>query len=506
MNTDCCCPQIIDPAACGCCDGVQVLTPLPTVNRPGLPALSYRIGTHGSFLETMKARLSGNDYPALNGLSTRASEDPAIALLDAWATVADVLTFYQERIANEGFLRTATERRSVLELGRLVGYQPRPGVSSSVYLAYTVDDNTQDEVTIPQGSRSQSLPGPGEVPQSFETDENLKARASWNNLKPRMTRPQSKETIDPTRFRNDGTQEPRVYLKGVGTGLKPNDALLIDFGSADATNGSKPVFYRVKAVKPEPEAKRTLVTLQHSNSIPTSGGGFANSAELIKQLTAPPSVQVANRFRLPRTLTEQFSVQSFVFPLLQNPQGNGDTALAETNDQENQEKQIQFSAVTGTAHALTKQFSKTLENTLAKAAANANVTPQNPIKVYALRVKAAPFGHNAPLRPVRLNANNVMEYGEWTTENPLNDPVPVAFFRVASSEVQTGESVTFINNSSGKIDKVLWTVGGPPVSGTWNLTHTFKQHGTYTVSLTVFGPGGESKPFRATITVSDPIK
>ena len=47
-----------------------------------------------------------------------------IALLDAWATVGDVLTFYQERIANEGYLRTATERRSVLELARLVGYAP----------------------------------------------------------------------------------------------------------------------------------------------------------------------------------------------------------------------------------------------------------------------------------------------------------------------------------------------------------------------------------------------
>lgn len=66
-------------------------------------------------------------YP-LRKLTSREADDATIALLDAWATVADVLTFYQERIANEGYLRTATERRSVLELARLVGYQPRPGV------------------------------------------------------------------------------------------------------------------------------------------------------------------------------------------------------------------------------------------------------------------------------------------------------------------------------------------------------------------------------------------
>jgi len=49
---------------------------------------------------------------------TRADDDFAIGLLDAWAVVSDVLTFYQERIANESYLRIATaERRSVLETG-----------------------------------------------------------------------------------------------------------------------------------------------------------------------------------------------------------------------------------------------------------------------------------------------------------------------------------------------------------------------------------------------------
>src|SRR6266581_6900728 len=99
--------------ACGCCEGIEKLTPLPTANRPGLNALSYRVGTHATFLETMLARLSGlcldseddcnlgkGPYP-LQNLKTRERSDPAIALLDAWATVADVLSFYQERIANE---------------------------------------------------------------------------------------------------------------------------------------------------------------------------------------------------------------------------------------------------------------------------------------------------------------------------------------------------------------------------------------------------------------------
>ena len=154
---------------CGCCEGTQKLTPLPTANRPGLYALLYRVGTHGSFLETMKARLAtmrvdapGADgqtietFQPLLGLTTRDTSDPAIALLDGWATVGDVLTFYQERIANEGYLRTATDRRSILELARLVGYALRPGVAATVYLAYTLDDKQVEPVEIPVASAARS--------------------------------------------------------------------------------------------------------------------------------------------------------------------------------------------------------------------------------------------------------------------------------------------------------------------------------------------------------------
>src|SRR6185369_6029125 len=137
---------------CGCCEGTHAITPRTIVNRPGLSALRSRIGTHAEFFETMLAGLSSQQLERgrpLRTLSTRDSSDPSIALLDAWATVGDVLTFYQERIANEGYLRTATERRSVLELARLVGYRPRPGVDAGTHLAYTIDEHTREEVLIP---------------------------------------------------------------------------------------------------------------------------------------------------------------------------------------------------------------------------------------------------------------------------------------------------------------------------------------------------------------------
>src|SRR5437016_6875257 len=99
-----------DTGDCGCCGGTAIDTPVEKFNRPGLPAIAYRVGTHPEFKATLLARLSSTDYPALAGLTTREDSDYTVTLCDALATMADVLTFYQERIANEAYLRTATER------------------------------------------------------------------------------------------------------------------------------------------------------------------------------------------------------------------------------------------------------------------------------------------------------------------------------------------------------------------------------------------------------------
>ena len=115
---------------CGCCTGLTAVTPVVIANRPGLSEIAYRVGTQPQFKRSMIAALTSSTHPGLAGLRTRDDADFSIALLDGWATVADVLTFYQERIANESYLLTATERRSLLELGRLIGYELRPSSSS----------------------------------------------------------------------------------------------------------------------------------------------------------------------------------------------------------------------------------------------------------------------------------------------------------------------------------------------------------------------------------------
>ena len=235
--------------ACGC--GAIAGTPLSLYNRPGLSSLSYRVGTYADFRATMQRDLSDAALPALAGLRTREADDPAMALLDAWTVGADVLSFYQERIANEGYLRTATERRSVLELARLVDYRLRPGVAASAYLAYTVEKDSPP-VTIPAGARAQSVPAPGEQMQTFETAEPLDARFEWNALQPRLTRPQN-ITLDNVA----GLGE--LWIAGTASNLKPNDRLLFLFG--DLASGVQAIRL-VQSVEVQQQSGRSRVLLQ----------------------------------------------------------------------------------------------------------------------------------------------------------------------------------------------------------------------------------------------------
>jgi predicted phage baseplate assembly protein len=540
--------------ACGCCEGIEIVTPEPTANRPGLSALSYRIGTHAAFLETMLARLSSSDYPKLAELRTRETNDPAIAFLDAWAVVADVLTFYNERIINEGYLRTATERRSILELARLVGYKLRPGVASSVYLAYTLDDNFKEEAIISKGAKSQSIPGPNELPQAFETSEELKARAQWNNLRPRMNRPQTifSMLLDP--------KGPRIYVKGINTNLKPNDPLLIDF---DDEKG--PRFTRVKEVIADPLTDRSLILLQikSEQSKISSNDGFLEmlrdqkgieiilldrgdglpgffgfdhvsdhvsdkaitlfsfhdnnrwsmeivssegepiliklnsngkeshyrieAAELIENdfisyfritlqsvqsysdllttLGLPPSVQPRNELRLEKDLKGQFTGSTTV-----KTEPSINTRLFSTSterffpamlQQDKKTNILGLDVVAEGSNALIKRIAPLVGENLASANANANVTNLNPIKVYALRIKASMFGNNVPETPVYGRTNDdtgMITIDHYTSPVPLDIWAPPLSEQEWLDSVKEGMATIFTDSQLDQILNDSWLV------------------------------------------------
>lgn len=243
---------IPDEQLCGCCAGITQETPQLINNRPALSSIAYRTGTYATFYASMLASLSDPSFPALGALSTRDTSDFSIALLDSWAVVLDILTFYQERFANEAFLRTALDQRSVFELARLVGYVPSRGVSASAVLAFSLSDapGSPDNVLIPAGTRVQSIPGPGQTPQVFETSADINATIDGNSI-PAVT------TIPFKLFGNDQS----TWIKGTANNINVGDALL--FISANAgvpkPNGPADVRY-VTSVTPNTTSGNTQIS------------------------------------------------------------------------------------------------------------------------------------------------------------------------------------------------------------------------------------------------------
>jgi hypothetical protein len=214
MNGSCSVPE---PALCGCCEGVGPETPQPITNRPALLAIGYRAGAYSTFKASMLAALSDPANLALAPLRTRSDSDFTIALLDAWAISLDILSFYCERFANEAYLRTAVDQRSVFELARLVGYRPSPGVAASAFIAFTLNDapGSPDNVPIPVGTRVQSVPGPGQAPAVFEISTAITAQIASNAIPAQTTAP----------WAVSGGDQSAVF-QGTALKINPGDGIL----------------------------------------------------------------------------------------------------------------------------------------------------------------------------------------------------------------------------------------------------------------------------------------
>jgi len=355
---------------CGCCEP----EPLPETiyNRPGLPALSYRAGTYRTFVRRMMNRLSAfalpdGDYEGvrpLAALSTRELDDPSVALFDASAVVADVLTFYQERIANEGFLRTSIERQSILELARAIGYELSPGVAANTYLAFALENaaGAPTSAEIPAGTKVQSIPPQDRLPQTFETTEPITAHKEWNAIHPRMTRGQ-----------HVWTDTQQITLAGTSTNLKVGDRLLIVVQDPN----TKPNLVRVHKVTVDQEKKLTTVAFTAYPSLAVMGQA------------APPMGSVDINTKIP------FSATSATAYVVNKSWDNDDLNTFLTVNEWDAEKLLAFVAEYRVLH------------------------PDVTGSVFAMRQSAPFFGHNAPRLAAlpQHSGGDTLDYGlgNWDT-------------------------------------------------------------------------------------------
>lgn len=101
-----------------------------------------------ALIDRVKFRIAQSETLEWNG------DDPAdfgVALVEAFAYMGDVLNYYIDRVANESYLATATQRENILSIARAYGYIPSGYTSASVTVEIT--NKTGSTVTIPAGSK-----------------------------------------------------------------------------------------------------------------------------------------------------------------------------------------------------------------------------------------------------------------------------------------------------------------------------------------------------------------
>ena len=83
--------------------------------------------------------------------STSASDFGQV-LLQMFAYVADLLGYYEDRIAGEAFIQTATQAVSILNLAAMLDYQPTLSDGAQVTLNIAINPTVVGPITIPAGS------------------------------------------------------------------------------------------------------------------------------------------------------------------------------------------------------------------------------------------------------------------------------------------------------------------------------------------------------------------
>lgn len=464
MTSDPLC-KLPPPPPAGCCDEPTppLAAPVTPYNSPGLSAIRYRIGTFTTFRRAML-----DDVPLVKVPKDTRVEPPRdrpnpfakwhegmqgdyhTTLIELWAYLADVLTFYQERIANEAFVSTATQRDSLRRLVELIGYRPQPGSAATALLAFTIEN--EKKVTIPPGFRAGSKAKPGKQAAVFETETGVVAYGQLSAI------PLS--TVAP--INQFARLSDYGLLLGVGSVTSAGVAAANIYGSAGATYLQ--TFLLDSAIE-------SVVSAEPTASIATSSisSSAARSAAKASPLVASSGFAVSN-INAQILVRSQFGslyvsndTRQVVLKGTNTRLAVGDFVLVVENDDDSDAK--------GTLRRISKvKAEKETSTTTIRWQEESGVSYAN-ASLYALRVTASPFGSNAPIwktLPATLTTPDD-QHPHPPFEHDWDSDASAEFFVAAQGQLF--------------LDSTYDDVNGTPESPGWAVTVTDDVSGTPPASV-----------------------
>jgi baseplate J-like protein len=387
-------------------------------NPPGQSVLTYRVGDYLTFRHALLLSRSGE--MELQNWRPGAKGDLALQMIEWWAYLADILTFYNQRIANSAYLRTADLPENVQRLIRILGYRPRPGIGARGTLAALV--NKPMPFTLPQGFPIQSKPGPGQQPQIFELDADTLVAPP--DAVPVDVVPVPVPLNDPNA---PPTHANSLLLQGSVSTVKVRDQLLIVARDWNGMNQDY-VLATVRDVQPEkdPHGKtNTRVTFSAPLGLTQSAKQYrllksVQSAHLWTYFTDNPDILTDSEVQL-ESITRQIKVGDLV--LFEIPNGTPQYQLA---------KVTSYSEIVWYANAPTH---------------TAPETPPDPTKTPPVPIPHTSIGFTEVSMDSWEITQTVVRYGWQDVGQLIETP--------STSVSGTGVNLTLISPTPLPIDKTL---------------------------------------------------
>jgi len=264
-----------------------------------------------TFPEVRRSLLAGvPQKAALQDWRARGERDFGLMWLEMWAYVADVLGFYDERISNESYIRTAALRPSLRRLVGMLGYVPAPGIAGSATVAGIAEGRTL--VNVPARAGFRSGPVGTQPPQVFESDQGADVHALANSWQigpvPVSTAP-SGDLFE-------------LIFETKNFGLGKDDFLLLthpNLGSAQVTKVSE-----IRAFQGKDKRTYLRVILDSANPVSFAPKDAAQPLDVQQVKVQKPRIAASITTN---TILSDFSDPTSVVPAFENPEGQDFTAV-----------------------------------------------------------------------------------------------------------------------------------------------------------------------------------
>ena len=162
------CPSDFDCAPQSSCCEPQV---------PPLPAIDYTAKDFQSFKLAL-TDFSSQRYPSWQ---ERSEADFGMMFMEALCALADEMSYLQDRVATESALLTATQRRSLVSLARLVDYEPMPAISASTTIQCNVSGGVVPAGSLISATTPDGVIVPFEIGTGLNDDTQYVVSPLWND-------------------------------------------------------------------------------------------------------------------------------------------------------------------------------------------------------------------------------------------------------------------------------------------------------------------------------------